>query len=85
MAWVSAFYMAFVVGIFGYVIWQWLLARHPISLLMPLTLLVPLTGVALSIAFLGDPVDAQRVLGGVVTLIGVGLLVWERPRKDKPA
>ncbi len=81
MVWVSALYMAFVVGIFGYVVWQWLLARHPISLLMPLTLLVPIIGVALSTVILGDPINAQRLLGGAVTLGGVGLLVWERPKK----
>ncbi|MFY7960238.1 MAG: DMT family transporter [Elsteraceae bacterium] len=83
--WISALYMAFIVGIFGYVAWQWLLARHPISLLMPLTLLVPVIGVALSILTLGDPINAQRILGGVITLGGVGMLVWERPKKEKPA
>jgi len=85
MVWVSAFYMAFIVGIFGYVAWQWLLARHPISLLMPLTLLVPVVGVALSAIVLGDPMNAQRLLGGAVTLGGVGLLVWDRgARARKP-
>jgi O-acetylserine/cysteine efflux transporter len=83
--WISAFYMAFFVGIFGYVAWQWLLSRHPISLLTPLTLLVPVIGVALSILALGDPVTPQRILGGVITLGGVGLLVWERPKKETPA
>ena len=81
MVWVSAFYMAFVVGIFGYVAWQWLLARHPISLLMPLTLLVPVVGVGLSALVLGDPMNAQRLFGGAVTLAGVGLLVWDRSKK----
>jgi len=83
--WISVLYMAFIVGIFGYVVWQWLLARHPISLLMPLTLLVPVIGVALSIITLGDPINPQRILGGVITLGGVGMLVWERPRKKPPA
>ena len=84
MVWVSAFYMAFVVGIFGYVAWLWLLARHPISLLMPLTLLVPVVGVALSALVLGDPMNAQRLFGGAVTLAGVGLLVWDRSKKASP-
>jgi len=80
MVWVSALYMAFVVGIFGYVAWQWLLARHPISLLMPLTLLVPVIGVASSAVVLGDPMNGQRLLGGAVTLLGIGMLVWDRKR-----
>lgn len=79
----AVLYMALLVGIFGYSAWQWLLRRHPVSLMMPLTLLIPVSGVLSAVLALGEPLTIQRVVGGLIAIVGVALLVVE-PRRDPP-
>ena len=61
--------------VLAYWIWYFLLARYPVSRVTGFMLLVPFSGVLSGIFALGEPMTWPTALGGVVTLIGVTLIV----------
>lgn len=75
----ALFYQSAMVTLFGYGFWFWLMNKYPISLLMPFTLLGPTFGVAAGVLFLGEPVTYNMIIGGLMTLGGVGIIVLRRP------
>src|SRR3546814_20623927 len=52
----------------------WLLQRHPISTVIPLTLAAPAVSVVASALAFQTPVTGMMVLGGVVVLGGVSIV-----------
>ena len=64
--------------VLAYWIWYFLLGRHPISRVSGFMLLVPFFGVLSGIFALGEPMTWPTALGGIVTLIGVSLIVLSR-------
>jgi O-acetylserine/cysteine efflux transporter len=72
-----------VVSIFGHSVYYQLLKRYEVTLLAPLTLMTPLVAVGVGIVALGEPLSAKLVLGGSLTLLGVGL-VAARENKSLP-
>lgn len=84
VAWGAVFYNAVVVVIIGYAIWYGLLRRHPINLVVPWTLLVPIFGVAASIIIRSEPLTWHLLVGGTATLIGVTIIMVRRPKLDRP-
>lgn len=77
-------YMAGLATILGYGLWYYVIRKYPMSLAMPFTLLAPVFGVAAGVAFLGEPLAWQMVVGGLVTLAGVAIIVIRRPRLVSP-
>ncbi|RVU33829.1 DMT family transporter [Hwanghaeella grinnelliae] len=75
----ALFYQSAMVTLFGYGCWFWLMKKYPISLLMPFTLLGPTFGVAAGVLFLAEPVTVNMIIGGLMTLGGVGIIVLRRP------
>jgi O-acetylserine/cysteine efflux transporter len=78
--------------IVGYSIWNWLLREYPIGTVAPLSLLVPVFGVAGSVLIFHDPVSALLVgsfvlivAGLVVGLYGKRIIDGRRRAKDKVA
>ncbi len=83
-AWGGVLYMAIMVGIVSYLAWLWLLRRHPINVVMPFTLLVPVFGAAFSIWLRGEPATWNLLVGGALTVAGVGIIVLRRPGTAAP-
>lgn len=79
-AWGAVAYQSVIVVILCYTIWYSLLRRHSVNVTMPFTLMVPLFGVAGGVALRGEPITWNLVVGGVATVIGVGVIVIRRPR-----
>lgn len=77
--WAALLYQSALVAIVGYGFWFWLIRRYPVSLLMPFTLLGPMFGVALGVLWLGDDLTLNMIGGGVMTIIGVAIVVIRRP------
>jgi len=73
----------FVVSIFGHAVYYALLKRHDVTLLAPLTLMTPVVAVLVGVTVLGEPLETQLMVGGLVTLLGVGL-VAVRPNASLP-
>jgi O-acetylserine/cysteine efflux transporter len=67
-----------------HIIWQKLLADNPVSLVVPWTLLMPVFGVGFAALFLGDPITLPIILGGVLTIAGVGIITIRRIQKGVP-
>lgn len=53
---------------------SWLLQRHPVSQVTPLTLAAPVISVALAAAWFGTPLTPLMILGGAVALAGVAIV-----------
>jgi O-acetylserine/cysteine efflux transporter len=62
--------------LFGYAVWGWLLGRYPAATISPLSLLVPVFGMAASAALLGEPLLAWKVIAAALVLSGLALNNW---------
>ena len=52
----------------------WLLQRHPVTTVIPVTLGAPVIGVVASSVVFGNPLTPVMVLGGAVALAGVAIV-----------
>ena len=77
-------YQAVLVVVVGYGVWTWLLRQYEINQAMPITLLVPLVGVLSGVVFLGESLTLPLILGGLLTIVGVGIILIRRPRTAAP-
>lgn len=68
-------------AVFGYAVWNWLLTRHPAADVVPVGLLVPVFGMSAAALFLGEPLQAWKLLAAalVLTGLGVNLVAARRP------
>ena len=51
---------------------------------MIFTLLAPVFGVISGVAFLGEPLSARLVLGGILTVTGIAIVILRRPKVATP-
>jgi O-acetylserine/cysteine efflux transporter len=72
--WGGILYMTVAVSILSYSIWYWLIARFEVNQTMPLTLLMPVFGVASGAIFLDEALTARLILGGLLTVTGVAII-----------
>ena len=61
----------------GYDAWYFLLARYPVSMVLPLLLLLPVSIILGAIGFLGERPDAHVMPGGLIGIGGVGAVIVE--------
>lgn len=67
----STLYTAYLCSLFGYGVWNSLLARYPTATVVPFTLLVPVSGIATAWVFRGERPTTGTVVGGLLLLLGV--------------
>lgn len=72
-------YSALLASILGHTTYYWLLQRRPVSEVASSSLLTTFLAVAFSIMVLDEPLTSAIVLGGVMTLVGVGVVVLRAP------
>ncbi|MFD2263588.1 DMT family transporter [Lacibacterium aquatile] len=75
----SIIYMVIGATLIGYGGWYTLMQRVPLSVLSPFMLLVPVCGVLSGVWFLGEPLTWRIVVGGALTILGIGV-INVRPR-----
>ena len=64
---------------FGYGAWGWLLARHSASNVAPLSLLVPVFGLATSALVLGEPLQPWKLAAFALVMAGLAVgVMWPR-------
>lgn len=78
-AWGGVLYNALAVSVFGYGVWFTLLRHYSVNLVTPFTLLVPPLAALLSVAWFGEVLTLEIVLGGLLTLTGVAVILFRRP------
>ena len=76
---VSALYAALAVSIFAHGQYFRLLGRYPVSVVIPVTLLVPVITVALGILFLDETLTRQILFGAALILPGVYVIAKRDP------
>lgn len=87
VVWAAVLYLGLVMTAVGYGIWNTLLRRHPISLVAPFLLLMPVSSAAGGVLFLGEVLTAQILAGGAIVIAGLGFILLDRaprPRATVP-
>ena len=75
--WAAVLYQSVANSLFGYAAWGWLLARHPAATVAPLSLLVPVFGMAASAALLAEPLPGWKLFAAALVMSGLALnLFW---------
>ncbi len=64
-------YVVILATLVGYGLWNWLLSKHPSSLVAPFSMLVPVVGVLSSWLFFDEIPDAVELVAGVAVIGGV--------------
>lgn len=77
-AWVALSYTVVLSTIVAYGLWFHLMSRHPVNLVVPYSLLIPLFGLSFVQLFFGEPLTMQFAVGGFLTLIGVAIIVLRK-------
>jgi O-acetylserine/cysteine efflux transporter len=80
----TLFYQAVIMVIVSYALWYGLLRRYPVGQVVPFMLLLPVLGVLSGAALLGEPITWHTVVGGLLTVAGVGVIVLRRAAVTEP-
>ena len=75
-------YIVLVATLLGYGLWNWLLSRHPSSVVAPFSMLVPVVGVLTSWLAFNETIDLVELVAGVLVIGGV--LFAARPARRVP-
>lgn len=62
--------------LFGYAVWGWLLARHPAATIAPMSLLVPVFGMAGSAVVLGEALPGWKLAAAGLVMAGLAVNVF---------
>lgn len=79
VGWAAVLFAALVSNLFAHAGMFFLLQRYEVSFIAPLTLVAPIITIGLSVAFLGDVLTWQMILGAVITTAGVLIITLRRP------
>lgn len=71
--WSSILYIVYASTWVGYGVWNWVLSRHTISTVVPLTLLVPIVGMLSSVIFMEEPLYFWKLEAGILVVAGLGI------------
>ncbi|MDP1604692.1 MAG: EamA family transporter [Legionella sp.] len=74
LSWVgtaSLLYIVYASTWVGYGVWNWLLSRYPVGIIVPFTLLVPVVGVLSSVLILGEPFTLWKLNAGLLVVTGL--------------
>ncbi len=72
--WGAVLFTALVSSLVAHTGYYWLVRRHPVTSLSPLTTLSPVFGVTFGVLLYGDPLSARILVGGLLTLVGVTII-----------
>jgi O-acetylserine/cysteine efflux transporter len=83
--WACLLYSGLLSSLFGHGGMSWLFQRYPVATVSPLTLPTPLMAVIIAVLVFGTPITGQMLVGGALTLVGVGIITLRtaRARDDK--
>jgi O-acetylserine/cysteine efflux transporter len=83
-AWAGVAFSTLGSSVVAYTLWYRLLSRHPVSRVVPFTLLAPVIGFTAGVTVLGEAAGPGKVIGGLVTLAGVAIIeLWPERSRTK--
>jgi len=80
-SWITVIYLGFIMQPIAYGAWYYVLSKYPVNKVMPVLLLLPITGLITAIFLLGEDPPKQVFLGGTVIVLGVGMILFSKPKK----
>ena len=70
---ISIVFQVYPTTIFGYWVWNSLLSKYPVSLVSPLSLLIPIFGLLGSFIFFNEEVGIYKILACSIIILGLGI------------
>lgn len=64
-------YIVYISTWVGYGVWNWLLSRYQVGMIVPFTLLVPVVGILGSVIILGEPFQLWKLEAGLLVISGL--------------
>ena len=80
-SWLTVLFLGFIMQPIGYAAWYYVLKKYPVNKVMPVLLILPVTGLITSILLLGEDPPKQVFLGGLVIIFGVALILFTKKNK----
>ncbi len=80
-SWLTVAFLGLIMQPVGYAAWYYVLKKYPVNKVMPVLLILPVTGLLTSIFLLGEDPPKQVFLGGLVIILGVGLILFTKKNK----
>lgn len=77
---IAVLFTAVASTVVAYGLWYHLLQNCEVSRVTPFNLLVPIFGIAIAQIFYQDPLSMKVLIGGAITLGGVAIIVFRKPR-----
>ena len=81
-SWIIVAYIGLIMQPVSYGCWYYVLKRHPIYKVLPVMMLLPITGLVASIFLLGEEPGKYILIGGTIILIGVGMILFGKQKKN---
>ena len=82
-SWLTVLYLGFIMQPAAYGAWYYVLSKYPVNKVMPVLLLLPITGLITAIFLLGEDPPKQVFLGGTVIVFGVGMILLGKKKNKK--
>jgi len=76
--WLTVAYLGLIMQPLAYGTWYHVIGRNPIYKVLPVMLLLPLTGLTTAIFLLGEEPTKQVFLGGAIILCGIGMILFTK-------
>ena len=76
--WLIVGFLGIIMQPLAYGAWYQVMARNPVHKVMPMMLLLPLTGLSTAIFILGEKPTEQVFIGGAIILIGIGTILFNK-------
>ena len=76
----AVLYQAIILSV-SHIYWQKLMVKHQINQLMPLTLMVPVFTMIMAIVVLDEIITNNIIIGGALTIAGVGFITLRKIQK----
>ena len=79
--WLIVAYLSLIMQPLAYGTWYHVIGRNPIHKVMPMMLLLSLTGLSTAIFLLGEEPTKQVFVGGAIILFGIGMILFTKTPK----
>ena len=81
--WLIVAFLGLIMQPLAYGTWYQVMGRNPTHKVMPMMLLLPLTGLSTAIFLLGEDPSAEVFIGGAIILFVIAMILFEKKNKKK--